>query len=254
MDFVQALVLGLIQGLIEWLPLSSQGQVMAVSMSFFGISAEEALKIAVFLHIGTFFAALYYFRKEAVQIISLKEKPLGKFLLIALLATAITGIPCYLFLKTVLKEFNPAGVLILIAILLFAMGLIQWKKKSIKKTSLNAKNAVFLGLGQGFAVLPGISRSGITTSTLLFEGFGPEEAFRLSFLLSIPSVFAADIAFGLFEGFSFTTESVFALAVAAIAGFISISALLKIAKKINFSIFCFFFGAVYAVLALLWIF
>ncbi|MFH1234661.1 MAG: undecaprenyl-diphosphate phosphatase [Candidatus Diapherotrites archaeon] len=253
MDFFQALVLGLIQGLIEWLPLSSQGQVMAVSMSFFSISAEEALRTAVFLHIGTFFAALYYFRKEAMQIVKFKEIALGKFLLIALICTAITGIPCYLFLKTVLKEFNPSIVLLLIAVLLFAMGLIQWKKKSIKKTSLNTKNAVFLGLGQGFAVLPGISRSGITASTLLFEGFSPEEAFRLSFLLSIPSVFLADVVFGAMEGFSFSPESVFALAVAAIAGFISISALLKIAKKINFSVFCFFFAAIYTVLALLWI-
>ncbi|MEM0360415.1 MAG: undecaprenyl-diphosphate phosphatase [Candidatus Diapherotrites archaeon] len=253
MDFFQALVLGLVQGLVEWLPLSSQGQVMAISMSFFGITPAEAIRIAVFLHIGTFFAALYYFRKEAIQIIFFKEKPLAKFLFIALLSTLVTGIPCYFLLKTVLSEFNPAIILIIISALLFIMGLIQWRKKFQKKARLSKKNAFFLGLGQGFAVLPGISRSGITTSTLLFEGFSPEQAFRISFLLSIPSVFLADIAFGFTEGFSFSPEAVFALAIAAITGFLSISALLKIAKKINFSFFCFFFGAIYALLAVSWL-
>jgi len=251
MDFFLALLLGLVQGTIEWLPLSSQGQVMAIALAV-GENTVTALKYSVFLHIGTFFAALYYFRKEAVKILSLQEKELGKFLLIALLSTAITGIPTYLLLEAFITEFNPAMVLLLIGALLVIMGIIQWKKKFAKKTSLSNKNAFFLGLGQGLAVLPGISRSGMTTSTLLFRGFKPEQAFRLSFLLSIPSILVMDILYGVKEGFPAEPEMFLGIAVAAVIGFVSISLLLRVAKKINFSKFCIGFGLLYGILSLVY--
>ncbi len=251
MEPVEALLLGLVQGTIEWLPLSSQGQVMALAIAL-GENAKEALRLAVFLHIGTFFAALYYFRREAAKILKGKDRALGKFLLIALLSTAITGIPMYLLLETAVGEFHPAGVLLLIGALLVVMGIIQRKKKFVKKTSLGNKNAFFLGLGQGLAVLPGISRSGMTTSTLLFEGFEPEQAFRISFLLSIPSILVMDVLYGMREGFPAGAEALLGVLVAAVVGFVSISLLLRAAKKINFSKFCIGFGIVYGILSLVY--
>jgi len=251
MDLIQAILAGLVQGTIEWLPLSSQGQVMALLLAL-GETGSEALKAAVFLHFGTIFAALYYFRKEVKELIQFKDKELGKFLLIALVASGITGIPLYFLLDAFVAGFNPGIILLLIGVLLIAMGLIQLKKKIVKKTTLSNKNAFFLGLAQGFAVLPGISRSGATTSALLFEGFEPEKAFRLSFLLSIPSVLVADILFGLDHGFPSNPEFFIGVIIAAIVGFASISILLRVAKKINFSKFCIGFGLLYAVLAMIY--
>ena len=247
MDVVQAIVLGLIQGLVEWLPLSSQAQVMVAAMLLFGETAEQALRYAVFLHIGTLLAAVLYFRTELRDLLLRRDNALLRFLVIAVVATAITGIPSYLLLKQIVLV---PYLLLFIGLFLIATGVVQWKRKLVKNPSLSGANALFLGLGQGFSVLPGVSRSGVTTSILLFEGFPPEKAFRLSFLLSIPSVFLAEIGFGLMEPIAFDAGTLVALATAFIAGFVSITALLAVAKKINFALFCVGFGLLYIVVAL----
>ncbi len=249
MDLIQAVVLGLIQGITEWLPISSQGQTVAIALTLFGIDAERALSYSIFLHIGTLAAAIFYFRKELKELIQLKNRELLKFLAIALIATAFTALPSYLFLKSLLG--SAAILLFLIGFFLIITGLLQLKKKIVKGAGLSSINAILLGFGQGFSVLPGISRSGTTTSVLLFEGFEPEKAFRLSFLLSIPAVLIAEILFGLAEPFYFEFNLLVALAVAAIAGFFSIKYLIGIAKRVNFGLFCIIFGIIYLILAVI---
>lgn len=248
MDLVQALVLGLMQGLLEWLPVSSQGQIAVTALTVFNVPVEEALNYAIFLHLGTLISAIAYFRRELKQLLCLENKPLLKFLTIAVLVTGLTALPSYFFLKNL-----AASSLILLTatgIFLILTGLLQKIKGRKKAAQTNRMNALFLGLGQGFAVLPGISRSGITTSVLLFEGFKPEQAFRLSFLLSIPSVFLGELLFNVLEPVSLDLNAVAALAMAALIGFISMNLLIKAARKINFSAFCLAFGAIYILLAL----
>lgn len=249
MDIVQAVLLGLIQGIAEWLPISSQGQVIIVSVKLFGISAEAASKYAIFLHIGTLIAAIAYFRKEIIKILKLEEIKLGKFMLIAVLATAITALPSYILLK----KISGSTFLIVLGTGLFLIltGVLQMANKKEKSAEQNKKNAFFLGLGQGFSVLPGVSRSGITTSVLLFEGFKPKDAFKLSFMLSIPSVLAAEILFGATEGIYFEFNVLIAIAVAAVLGFVLIDFLIKAARRINFALFCIGFGIFYIALAFL---
>ena len=104
-----------------------------------------------------------------------------QFLIIAVLSTAITAIPVYLLIKQF--AVNSMYLTLLIGLMLIVTGFLQWKKKSEKEVKENSKNAFLLGLGQEFSVIPGVSRSGITTTVLLFEGFTPEKAFKLSFLL-----------------------------------------------------------------------
>lgn len=269
MELFQALVLGLIQGITEWLPVSSQGQVIVSAVALFGIAPAEALNYSIFLHIGTLFAAALYFRHEIKKIIGSvfggmvggkgqneqtanQTKKLVLFLLIAVLATAITAVPCYIFLK---KTFALAGANLIMAgvgVLLVVTGLLQYANKKIKGAGLTKKNALLLGLGQGFSVLPGISRSGTTTAVLLFEGFKPQEALRLSFLLSIPSVFAAEILFFAVEpgAVAFGLSALAALAASAVVGFLSIKFLLSVAGRINFAWFCFIFGLLYVAAAM----
>ncbi|MFH1225581.1 MAG: undecaprenyl-diphosphate phosphatase [Candidatus Diapherotrites archaeon] len=269
MDLVQGIVLGLVQGLVEWLPLSSQAQVIAVSVAVFGSAPIDALNYSIFLHIGTLVAAAAYFRREIFGIAKAavpalmqnqKTKPakpetarLLVFMVIALLATAITAIPTYLFLKQTFTNATAGFVLLSMGVLLIATGAVQMVTKKTREAKTTKTNALIAGLGQGFSVLPGISRSGTTTSILLFEGFRVEEALRLSFILSVPSVFAAEIMFGIAEQGAVAVDAgiLAALATAAIAGFASISILMRVAKKINFAWFCFLFGAVYVVMGLL---
>lgn len=253
MDFFQALVLGLLQGIFEWLPVSSQGQIMALAMGFFRLSAEEALRYALVLHTGTLLAAIVYFRKEIFELLQLKDVPLLKFILIATASSAITALPCYFILEKAIKATNAAkGIfyfLLLIGLLLIINGLIQRRRASKLKPRLDSRNAFFLGIAQGFSVLPGISRSGITTSVLLFEGFNPENAFRLSFILSIPSILLAELAFYA-SAPAFDFNASLSLLVAFISGLFLIGFLLRVAKKINFARFCIAFGIIYVLLAI----
>jgi len=250
MDLFQAIVLGVLQGVFEWLPVSSQGQVMGVGIAFLGMSAEAAKDYSLFLHTGTLLSAIVFFRKELAKMLKLENKALSKFIAIAVFATAITAIPSYLALNTIVSLSVPV-ILLIIALFLFITGFLQSRKKSLGTPGLSNKNALFLGLGQGFAVLPGISRSGTTVSVLLLEGFSPNEAFRLSFLLSIPSVLIGELVLGLGAPVAVGLNEVIALLVAFAVGLASISLLLKLAQKISFSKFCYAFAIFYLLAAFL---
>lgn len=264
MDLLSAIVFGFLQGIFEWLPISSQGNIMGL-LSFLGTNPQEALKLAIFLHIGTLLAATIYFRKEIQSILKWKnedDKKIGKFLIISTIATGITAVPSFLILEELLG-FGIAFALILIAVLLIITGLLQLKNKKEtiqNKNKINKSeikeidskklifwNSIFVGLGQGFSVLPGISRSGITTSILLFMNFKPEEAFRISFLMSIPAVLLGEIGYGLIKGFILTEFAIVALIVAFIIGFFSMNFLIKFAHKINFAYFCFILAIIYII-------
>ena len=250
MELLQALVLGALQGIFEWLPVSSQGQIMGFAMALFKVGAADALKYAVMLHVGTLLAATIYFRSELFSLLTLKNKPLLKFLFIAVLATGLTAVPSYFFLKAVLS-YSPFFLLLIIGFLLLLTGVSQNGKKANKKAALTNINAFFLGLAQGFSVLPGISRSGITTTALLFEGFSPGKAFKLSFILSIPSIFIAELAFGASQGFVVDFNAFLALIVAFVFGMLFIDILIRVAKRTNFSKFCIAFGLFYIFIALI---
>ena len=254
MELFTAIIAGLLQGIFEWLPISSQGNIMAFLMSFFSMSPTDALKIAVLLHSGTLLAAILYFRKEIGQILSLRTKKnqeLARFFLIATLSTAITAIPMYFLLKFALSEtlgLTVPYLLLAIAVMLVVTGFLQLNKKHGKEMKLTDKNALIAGLAQGFSVLPGISRSGTTTAALLFTGANPAQAFRLSFIMSIPAVLLAELAFGFSEGIYFEEFAFVAVIVAFLVGLASIDLFIKVAKRINFSYFCFALALLYVLI------
>ncbi|MCX8189929.1 MAG: undecaprenyl-diphosphate phosphatase [Candidatus Diapherotrites archaeon] len=253
MDFLQALVLGLLQGIFEWLPVSSQGQIMAISMAFFGISAENATRYAIMLHIGTLLSAIVYFRKELTKACTLRDTNTINFLVIAVFATAITGIPCYLILKSITKiESN--YLVAIIGTALVAMGalliFIGYIKKASNRKNPTSKDAILTGLAQGLSVLPGISRSGITVAALLIQKFEAKQALKLSFLLSIPSIAIAEIMFYAVEPFAFDLNALAGMVAAFLSGLLLIHLMIKVAEKINFASFCLFFGIAYISISL----
>ena len=179
-------ILGIIQGITEFLPVSSSGHLVIIQ-KFIGIT-EEAIVISVVLHLGTSLALIIFFFKDILNL--LRNMRLLSYIIIVTLITGIIGISGKVFFE---KLFNSPRA-VAIALIFTGIILILTKKFMEKKRStINIKDALILGLTQGLAIVPGISRSGITISTLLFRGLDREISFRFSFLASIPAVFGAAI-------------------------------------------------------------
>ena len=268
---IEYIVIAIIQGLVEWLPISSSGQVLLASVNIFGIPPEQAFSLSIWVHLGTTIAVVVKMRKDFIHII--KSIIPGKFeiednhvkkrnwLIFATVGTAITAIPLYLLFKFIIIEGFDAtqGDIITLVIsgflIITGIVLLIFKKKFGNKTIDSISNRELIkdssisGLIQGIAILPGISRSGFTISTLIFEKYTQEQSLKLSFLMSVPVALASigmDIIFG--EGSVFGTIDVFTIliitAVSFIVGYFSMELLLKIARKINFSYFCILYGVV----------
>jgi len=183
MTSIQALVLGLIQGLTEFLPLSSSGH-LVIAQKLFAISQAPIL-FDVFVHVATLFAVIIFLRQELFT--------LTKKQIIAIIAATIpTGI-IGLFLNHY-KSFL-FNSLFLVAFGLSITSLLLLLSKLFKPTksqhSITIKKALIIGLSQGFAVIPGISRAGATLVTGLALGISPKKIFPFSFIISIPAILAA---------------------------------------------------------------
>jgi len=252
---LEAIILGIMQGILEWLPISSQGQLSLV-MYLFKVNKDQILAFSIFLHIGTMFAAIVYFRGDILNM--LKGLPgyrfnyanqgnrLISFLLFATILTGAVGYPLYRLIRETAPSVGEAFIA-LIGGALIVTGLMQKyvKVRGERRTSdLNLKDTLLLGVVQGFSIIPGISRSGVTTSSLLFRKFGSEEALKLSFLMSIPAVLAAEIGLSLIEGLPPVglEEILVGILFSFAFGLLSIHVLTKIARKIRFWAFCILIG------------
>ncbi len=255
MELIEAILLGIIQGVAEWLPISSEGMLTLAMIHIFGKTFSEALIYALWLHIGTMFAAIVYYRKDVraitADVFSWKFSKLTRFLFFATLCSLLIGGLLYLFGLELLDGASMTAT-ILIGAALIVTGLLQLFKKQISAhKDIRVKDSVVAGALQGLAVLPGISRSGTTTATLLLQKYTSDQALRLSFLMSIPLVLASSIALVVFEEVIFSLYALVAIVVAFVVGLLTIDLFVKLAKRINFAYFCLFFGAFVIVAVLL---
>jgi len=143
------------------------------------------------------------------------------------------------------QEEVPAGIIMAaIGGFLIITGLVQRyaPRFSGTKETTSMKDAVIAGVVQAFAAFPGLSRSGLTISTLFFRGYDPQRAIKISFLMSIPVVLAAEIGLGLIEGVSFDMAAICGLVAAFVFGILTIGALIKLAAKVRFWKFCIVLG------------
>ncbi len=180
--------LGFIQGLTEFLPVSSSGH-LVILQNLLGIRGEE-LTVIIFLHLATALATAVFFIKEIIAVLS---KP--KMIVNIIIVTAITGLIAIAGKNFFASLFSSAR-LVAVALLITGIILILSRnfnvgEKSIEKVT--RKDSVVLGIVQAIAIIPGISRSGITITTLLFRGFSAENAFKFSFLAAIPVIWAGAI-------------------------------------------------------------
>ena len=180
------IILGIIQGLTEFLPVSSSGHLI-IAQKLLGV-AEQAVVVSVVLHLGTALAMVIFFFKDILNLLWNKRSLV--YIIVVTLVTGTIGILGKDFFEGL---FNSPR---LVAISLIFTGIILILTKNFmqaKRNVLNIKDAFVLGLAQGVAIIPGISRSGITISTLLFKGLDRETSFKFAFLASIPAVFGAAI-------------------------------------------------------------
>ncbi|MFA5355882.1 MAG: undecaprenyl-diphosphate phosphatase [Candidatus Omnitrophota bacterium] len=179
-------ILGIIQGITEFLPVSSSGH-LVIAQKLFGMN-EQVLAVSVILHLGTLLAIIIFFFKDIL--ILLRDFKLILYVAVVTLATGVIGISG----KDLFEGLFSSPRLVAAALIVTGIILILARKFMEKKRdTLNIKDSFILGIAQGLAIVPGISRSGATISTLLFRGVNRQTAFRFSFLASIPAVLGAVI-------------------------------------------------------------
>lgn len=245
MTLAQAALLGLIQGLAEWLPVSSEGVVTAVYSLAFGADLPDAVNFSLWLHLGTALAALAALRADALAILRdiarrpTAPSPITAFLILATLVSAPIG-----FLLLIgLFQFSDrigAAAMTAVGILMLATGLILLRSQTSgtrTRADLRWPDAILTGIAQGLAALPGLSRSGLTIAALLSRNLDRREALTLSFLLSVPASAGAGLYAAITAGLYASPEALVALVVSALTGFATIKALMAVARRLNFGWF-----------------
>ncbi len=204
MDFLQIAILALVQGLTEFLPISSSGHLI-LAPHLFGF-ADQGLELDVAVHFGTLIAVVVYFRHDIIRIALgwLRALPpgaanpdsrLGWAIIVGVLPVVVVGLMVKDFVETSLREPWIIGTTTILFGLL--LGWADWRARRQRDiTRLTITDAVYIGLAQVLALIPGTSRSGITMTAGLMLGLTREAAARFSFLLSIPTILGSSLMIG----------------------------------------------------------
>lgn len=264
MTVLQAIILGIVQGITEFFPISSSAHLIAIRYLFnFGsqMSSEHWLVIDIALHFGTLMAIGIFFFKDFIKMFTEGFKFKGKdgklsfknlnhegkilwYIIAASIPGAIAGLLLDDFIESVVRE----NVLIIAATLaIMGVALYFADKKGKKETdieNITLKQALLIGVGQAFAIIPGFSRSGTTMTVARGMGLKRETAAKFSFLLGAPAMLGAAV-FSLkhFELSMLNFEFFLGIAVSFVVGLIAIKTLMEIVKKSGFGVF-----AVYRIL------
>lgn len=254
MESLQAIILGIVQGLGEFLPISSTAHLILVP-HFFGWK-DPGLAFDVALHAGTLIAVLAYFWKDWIEIFELvfknqsqnsicqpadKVQNYGKNILWLLIMATIPGVLVGYFLEeraeTIFRSpLIIAGTLFFAGLVLYLADKYLQHQKDLRQ--INWKNALIIGLSQAVAIIPGVSRSGATITAGLFLGLRRQSAARFSFLLSTPIILGATI-FKLPEllQVGINWPIILGVFVSVLSGYLAIKYLLLLIEKVGYGIF-----------------
>lgn len=258
MNWFEALVLGLVQGLTEYLPVSSSGH-LAIGAYLFGINGEDNLTFTIMVHVATVLSTLVILWKEIDWIL----KGLFKFqmneetkyalnIVISMIPVGIVGV----FFKDKVEEVFGSGLLIVGCMLLVTASLLTFSyfAKPRQKENISPLHAFIIGLGQALAVLPGLSRSGTTIATGLLLGDKKEKMAQFSFLMVIPPILGEallDLLKGLKGEAALGGIDAFPMIVGFVAAFVSgclackwMINIVKKGKLVYFGIYCAIAGAI----------
>jgi len=243
---LEAMVLGFLQGLTEFLPVSSSGH-LVIAQNFMGLGGAENLTFDILLHVATLAAVCVYFRRDLAALalgvlFDRKQRRLFSLLIFAMVPTGIIGLALKGSVESAFSSPAAVGALLLMTgTLLFVAPRVARPKRSMDDMRL--RHALLIGVGQGIAVLPGISRSGTTLCAGIVSGIRSESAARFSFLLAIPAILAAtaldarNISHLDVESATVTAAG---MATAFVMGLFSIHWLMRVARKGRFDGFAFY--------------
>ncbi|MFQ5561822.1 MAG: undecaprenyl-diphosphate phosphatase [Nitrospinota bacterium] len=245
MDFTDAVLLGLVQGLTEFLPISSSGHLVIAQHLLTGFK-QPGILFDVILHFGSLIAVLLFFKKEIQNIIKgivqgeKRERAQAVYIIAGTIPTVIIA----LIFNDVIDDFFHSVTLVGVMLIVTGTFLfLSGKLKKQDKSDVTLWDALIIGTVQGIAIIPGVSRSGITISAALFRKVDPVAAGRFSFLLSIPAIIGAVILEGrhlssLDPGLlpTYLTGAIAAL----LSGLASIKVLMVFLKSRRFSVFAYY--------------
>lgn len=275
MGIIQAILMGIVQGLSEFLPVSSSAHLVFTSSLykyFSGIitvvHSNEEVFFDIMLHLGTLVAVLIFFKKEIVNIIkafivaiktkdfSNKDAKLGVYILFGTALTILVAYPLKDFCEHLVYSPVIVGCLLVITGFMLFVAEFVSKKYTFKTDKINLKSAILIGIAQGLAAFPGFSRSGWTIGTGLFLGLDRETCARYSFLLSIPIILGTSMVYPLLEinieeivTYNWTAIIIGTI-VSAIVGYFCIKYFLKFVAKFSlafFAYYCIIVGGVMAI-------
>ena len=205
--YLYSILLGIVQGVSEWLPISSKTQVLLASSYLLHLDYQQAYTFGLFMEIGTVLAAVIYFRSYLLDLIKVLvgskdpiKRKLFVYVLVVTMVTGIIGVPFYLIADSIAGISIGIPMLVIGLVLIADALFIRYSRKNRetklprKFADLRLRDYLIVGIAQGIAALPGVSRSGITVSSMLLLDVEPDEAFKLSFLVGI---FASAAAFAL---------------------------------------------------------
>ena len=257
MSLLEAIILGLIQGISEFLPVSSSGHLL-VFHHIFGITAEDNLTFIIVLNMGSLVPLLWVFREDVLALVKNPVQKLTGLLVVSVVPLVAVTL---LFMDFIEEMFRLVDYLWVGFIITGAVLLLSDRIKGNERTTKELKlvDAVLVGIAQAFAVFPGISRSGATITASLGRGLNRESAAKFSFLMSIPSAFGAialrlsHIVTGRVDVQDLNFVNLFAgFVTAAVTGYIAINFMLSIVKKAKLKYFALYY--IFALVALLWLF
>ncbi len=257
MDIIKIIVLGLVQGFTEFLPISSSGH-LVLAAEFLNFH-EEGIAFEVFVHLGTLFSVLLAFRKDILKMVIApyrvwlkgdQDEELirhGRWVIYVLIGTIPAGLIGLLFKSQIESIFTNVPLVI---IMLFVTGTFMVLSRFLKRSTgdVSPLKSFLIGCAQAFAILPGISRSGSTIVTGMALGIDRSEAARFSFILSIPAILGATVlkVKDLLESHLLADELLYLLLGAVVAfasGYLAIIWLLDIVRKGKlewFGYYCYF--------------
>ena len=260
MDILQGIIIGIVQGLTEFLPVSSSAHLI-FAQEFLGVH-QPGIAFDVLLHLGTLVAVISYFFKDIIEMIKaffgslvdifkgkfkegFKEDSYKKLAWMVIIGTIPVGIIGILFNSEIEATFNsltiPAFFLLITGILLYVSQRLNVGKKDIKDCSI--KESILVGIGQACALIPGLSRSGTTIASGLLIGLDKEFAAKFSFLLAVPAIIGATVT--QLDGIGTGIDAnlipyVLGFVASLISGYLAISILLKLIREISLDIFAFY--------------
>ena len=254
MNWIEAFILGIIQGLTEFLPVSSSGHLELAKLILPSqYTGESSMLMTVVLHFATALSTVVIFRKDLLQVlqglIQFQWNEATKFsvkIIISMIPAALVGV----FFDDIIESFFNGAVLLVGSMLLVTGGLLFLADKTKNTTQeVSFFHSIIIGIAQAIAILPGISRSGATIGTSVLLGVDREKAARFSFLMVVPLIFGKIAKDLLSDKFIIEGLDITALSVGFVAAFITglfactwMISLVKKSKLVYFSLYCFVVG------------